>query len=164
MLKNLYCLAGTVFREPILCKNVPKLVPGNNVWPWLWFCHGLVNNVHYLSCFVFCTCVTGRMDKTHMYWKACFWWPVQSNRYSYQGPWQAEISFSYGFMFLSSYYFFILFYFCFWGRFKIWIIAQGGFCNNDEHLVCWSLDLIHPWASKWFHCLNLEYVKWCVCL
>ena len=65
---------GTVFREPIICKNVPRLVPGmvivlhTNTWSLL------VLMLHIYS---------ARMDKTYMHRKACFWWSIPSNRYNH---------------------------------------------------------------------------------
>lgn len=70
--------AGTVFREPIICKNVPRLIPGiccSLMFKFNAF-HGAVEQTIVIG-------IVGRLDKAHMHWQACFWWSISSNWYSY---------------------------------------------------------------------------------
>ena len=69
--------AGTVFREPILCKNIPRLVPGISrdclcVIP-IWF--------HWNTPMLIIMNV--RVDEGDMHWKTCFWWPISRNWHSH---------------------------------------------------------------------------------
>ena len=56
---------GTVFREPIICKNVPRLVPGMHddiAFAFFWWCGRILMIVAVV-----------RLDQAYMHRKACFW-------------------------------------------------------------------------------------------
>lgn len=79
--------AGTVFREPILCKNVPRLVPGTyNSYLIVFIFSNFFLWFHLYILIDYST----RLDQTHMHWKTCFWRSIQGNWCSYQRTWEAE--------------------------------------------------------------------------
>lgn len=55
-------LVGTVFREPILCRNIPRIVPGNSLDSLI------IVKVGNILLELLNTCPILRLEKTHMYW------------------------------------------------------------------------------------------------
>lgn len=59
---------GTVFREPILCQNIPRIVPGNILLLIL------LMKARHLSIHISSVSVLSyRLEETHLYWQTCLW-------------------------------------------------------------------------------------------
>jgi len=59
-----FCCIGTVFREPILCRNIPRIVPGNVFSPNVKLAY-LLNIVRHHLVLID---LIYRLEETHMHW------------------------------------------------------------------------------------------------
>lgn len=72
-LNMFFLIAGTVFREPILCRNIPRIVPGNALIPLL------MSRPKMIKKSLFEVQKICRMEETYLHREACLWRPVSCN-------------------------------------------------------------------------------------
>lgn len=88
---------GTVFREPILCRNIPRIVPGNILFLIVFMKATHPKRISAV------TILSYRLEETHLYWQTCLWWSISRDWHYYKRTWKTKN----GFWWASSFFFFL---------------------------------------------------------